>query len=138
MSGAPVFHWGLTRALTQGAASARSVLPAHHLCTHGVLTGATGSGKTGALLVIVEEALRSGVPVLMVDVKGDLPNLLLTFPNPTAEQLLPWVEGTGSPADSRSALSGRPRWRRSTARGSKAGASRLRTSRRTWRGAWCA
>ena len=42
--------------------------------------------------------------VLMFDVKGDLPNLLLTFPNPTAEQLLPWVEGTGSPSDTRTAL----------------------------------
>jgi len=30
--------------------------------------------------VLVEEALRARVPVLMLDVKGDLPNLLLTFP----------------------------------------------------------
>ena len=40
----------------------------------------TGSGKTGALILLCEEALRSGVPVLMIDVKGDLPNLLLSFP----------------------------------------------------------
>ncbi|MEY2932937.1 MAG: hypothetical protein RL033_3686, partial [Pseudomonadota bacterium] len=52
-------------------------LPPHHLVTHGVVLGMTGSGKTGLLMVMVEEALRSRVPVIMIDVKGDLPNLLL-------------------------------------------------------------
>jgi DNA helicase HerA-like ATPase len=56
-------------------------MPAHHLLTHGVVVGMTGSGKTGLLVVMVEEALRAGVPVLMIDVKGDLPNLLLSFPS---------------------------------------------------------
>jgi DNA helicase HerA-like ATPase len=40
----------------------------------------TGSGKTGLVTVLTEEALRAGVPVLVIDVKGDLPNLLLAFP----------------------------------------------------------
>ena len=48
-------------------------LQAHHLVTHGVIVGMTGSGKTGLLTVMVEEALRNEIPVLMVDVKGDLP-----------------------------------------------------------------
>ena len=56
-------------------------LPAHDLLTHAVVVGMTGSGKTGLLTVMVEEALRAGVPVLMIDVKGDLPNLKLAFPS---------------------------------------------------------
>jgi hypothetical protein len=76
-------------------------LPTHHLVTHTVITGATGSGKTGGILVLVEEALRCGVPTLMIDVKGDLPNLLLAFPDLSAETLAPWVEGSGAAADAR-------------------------------------
>ena len=52
----------------------------------------TGSGKTGLLMVLVEEALRSRVPVIMIDVKGDLPNLLLTFPNLSSEEFAPWID----------------------------------------------
>src|SRR5688572_12475783 len=70
-------------------------LPPQHLATHGVVLGMTGSGKTGLLMVMVEEALRSQVPVLMIDVKGDLPNLLLAFPSMEAERFVPWVEGYG-------------------------------------------
>ena len=54
--------------------------PLSHLTTHALLLGATGSGKTGLGLVLVEEALRQGIPTLLLDVKGDLTNLLLTFP----------------------------------------------------------
>jgi hypothetical protein len=53
---------------------------------------------------MVEEALRAEVPVLMIDVKGDLPNLLLAFPEITAPTLLPWVEATASLADPRTPL----------------------------------
>jgi hypothetical protein len=67
-------------------------LPAHHLTTHGVIVGMTGSGKTGLLLVLVEEALRAGVPVLLVDVKGDLADLLLTFPALDAASFAPWID----------------------------------------------
>jgi hypothetical protein len=63
-----------------------------HLLTHGVVVGATGSGKTGLLMVIVEEALRSAIPVIMLDIKGDLPNLLLTFPSVAAKECAPWVD----------------------------------------------
>jgi DNA helicase HerA-like ATPase len=41
----------------------------------------SGSGKTGLVSVLIEEAARAQVPTLVVDVKGDLPNLLLTFPD---------------------------------------------------------
>jgi hypothetical protein len=71
-------------------------LPSEHLLTHGVVVGMTGSGKTGLLMVLVEEALRSAIPVIMIDIKGDLPNLLLTFPNVSAEEFAPWMdEGHG-------------------------------------------
>ncbi|HEX9640145.1 MAG TPA: helicase HerA-like domain-containing protein [Candidatus Krumholzibacteria bacterium] len=76
------------------------LLPAHHLVTHGVVVGMTGSGKTGLLIVMVEEALRAGVPVLMIDVKGDLPNLGLAFPDFSPAPLEPWVEP--APGDARS------------------------------------
>src|SRR5262245_45905990 len=69
----------------QSAPSAPNLqLPAHHLVTHAAVVGMTGSGKTGLVMVLVEEALRSKVPVLMIDIKGDLPNLLLAFPELSA------------------------------------------------------
>ena len=74
-------------------------LPAHHLVTHGVVVGMTGSGKTGLVTVLVEEALREGVPVLMIDVKGDLPNLMLAFPSLAADALAPWVEPAANDED---------------------------------------
>ncbi len=48
------------------------------LTTHGFILGMTGSGKTGLCVVLVEELLRAGVPVLAVDSKGDLATLLLS------------------------------------------------------------
>ncbi len=82
-----------------GGSTAPLQLPPHHLVTHGVVLGMTGSGKTGLLMVMVEEALRSQVPVIMIDVKGDLPNLLLSFPSFEPEPFVPWVEGYGSGDD---------------------------------------
>ncbi len=52
----------------------------------------TGSGKTGLVTVAVEEALRAGIPTLIIDVKGDLPNLLLSFPRFDPADLIPWIE----------------------------------------------
>ena len=49
-----------------------------HLTTHGIILGMTGSGKTGFGMVLLEEILLQGIPVLMLDPKGDLVNLLLT------------------------------------------------------------
>ena len=76
-------------------------LPAHHLTTHAVVLGMTGSGKTGLLTVLVEEALHAGIPTLMIDIKGDLPNLLLPYPTFSFEALLPWVDGQLLPSDPR-------------------------------------
>ncbi len=59
--------------------------------THGVIVGMTGSGKTGLGIVLVEEALNAGVPALLIDPKGDLTNLCLTFPQLAASDFEPWV-----------------------------------------------
>ncbi len=75
-------------------------VPAHHFTTHCFLTGATGSGKTAAALGIVEEALRQHIPVLMIDIKGDLPNLGLCFPSFSPKHFEGWVQKT--PGDRRS------------------------------------
>jgi len=61
------------------------------LVTHGVCLGMTGSGKTGLCLAILEEAALDGIPVIAVDPKGDLGNLLLTFPDLSAGEFRPWV-----------------------------------------------
>ncbi len=75
------------------------VIPAHHLVTHGVVVGMTGSGKTGLVTVMVEEALRASIPVLVIDVKGDLPNLLLKLPSFDPVALAPWVEAAPQSAE---------------------------------------
>jgi hypothetical protein len=48
------------------------------ISTHGVIIGMTGSGKTGLNLILMEEALINGIPVIAVDIKGDLSNLKLS------------------------------------------------------------
>ena len=61
------------------------------LVTHGVIVGMTGSGKTGLGIDLIEEAAIDGVPVIAIDPKGDLANLLLTFPGLSAAEFTPWV-----------------------------------------------
>lgn len=61
------------------------------LVTHAVCVGMTGSGKTGLCLSVLEEAAMDGIPALIIDPKGDLANLLLTFPDLKAADFLPWI-----------------------------------------------
>lgn len=97
MSLGPVLGLGSKRTIT-GRSAGDFGLPADELVTHGVVVGMTGSGKTGLVSVLVEEALRSKIPVLLFDVKGDLANVELCFADPTTEQVAPWVEpGRGDP-----------------------------------------
>ncbi|MDZ4820130.1 MAG: ATP-binding protein [Planctomycetota bacterium] len=62
------------------------------LTTHAVCVGMTGSGKTGLCLTLLEEAAIDGIPVIAIDPKGDIGNLLLTFPLLRAEDFLPWID----------------------------------------------
>src|SRR5688500_18619790 len=61
------------------------------LTTHGVIVGMTGSGKTGLGVVLIEECLAAGIPTLLIDPKGDLGNLCLTFPGLSGADFRPWV-----------------------------------------------
>ncbi|HEY3495527.1 MAG TPA: helicase HerA-like domain-containing protein [Polyangiaceae bacterium] len=88
----PAFNLGAWRHLDGSEGGHALWLPAAHLVTHGVVLGMTGSGKTGLLMVMIEEALRNKIPTLVIDVKGDLPNLLLAFPTLEPGPLEPWIE----------------------------------------------
>lgn len=61
------------------------------LVTHAMCVGMTGSGKTGLGIAVIEEAAIDGVPVIVIDPKGDLTNLLLTFPSLAPDDFQPWV-----------------------------------------------
>ena len=61
------------------------------LVTHAVCVGMTGSGKTGLCLSLIEEAAIDGIPAIVIDPKGDLSNLMLTFPDLKPEDFEPWV-----------------------------------------------
>ncbi len=67
------------------------------LTTHAVCVGMTGSGKTGLCLSLLEEAAIDGVPAIAIDPKGDLGNLLLSFPELRPEDFAPWID-TGAAA----------------------------------------
>jgi len=75
-----------------GQAGIPVLYPGKDLTTHGIIVGMTGSGKTGLSIDLIEEALMDGVPVIAIDPKGDLGNLLLTFPGLTAAEFQPWVD----------------------------------------------
>ncbi|HEV8470017.1 MAG TPA: hypothetical protein VGR46_10450 [Candidatus Limnocylindria bacterium] len=61
------------------------------LVTHAIVVGMTGSGKTGLCIDLIEEAAIDGVPTIAIDPKGDLTNLLLTFPDLRPEDFRPWI-----------------------------------------------
>jgi hypothetical protein len=77
----------------EGKASGDDLLlyDSRDLVTHAVCLGMTGSGKTGLCLTLLEEAAIDGIPAIAIDPKGDLGNLLLTFPDLRPEDFAPWV-----------------------------------------------
>src|SRR5688572_31929274 len=62
------------------------------LTTHAVVTGMTGSGKTGLCVVLLEEAALKGIPAIIIDPKGDLTNLVLHFPDLAPQDFQPWID----------------------------------------------
>jgi hypothetical protein len=99
----PLLNLGAWRRLDGSPGGAKLSLPPAHLATHAVVVGMTGSGKTGLVTVLVEEALSAGIPALIVDVKGDLPNLLLSFPSCASEHFVPWLDPSVSPVPDQAA-----------------------------------
>jgi hypothetical protein len=75
-----------------GSLGARVELEPSDLVTHGLIVGMTGSGKTGMAVAMIEELLLQGVPVLAIDPKGDLGNLLLLFQNLDGPSFAPWID----------------------------------------------
>lgn len=82
----------LGRRVAAGAPGEPALLDPAHLARHAVVFGATGSGKTGLCVCLLEELALAGVPVLAIDPKGDLANLALRFRGPTAAEIRPWVD----------------------------------------------
>src|SRR5690606_3341039 len=50
-------------------------IPLSTLNRHGLIAGATGTGKTKTLQLLAEGLSESGIPVLLMDIKGDLSGL---------------------------------------------------------------
>lgn len=76
---------------TGDAAGKLLLYDSRDLVTHAVCVGMTGSGKTGLCIALLEEAAMDGIPAVVIDPKGDLANLLLTFPDLAPGDFLPWI-----------------------------------------------
>ncbi len=55
-------------------------IPLKTLNRHGLIAGATGTGKTKTLQVLAENLSDKGIPVLLMDLKGDLSGLAQPSP----------------------------------------------------------
>ncbi|MDE2000245.1 MAG: DUF853 family protein, partial [Burkholderiales bacterium] len=70
---------------------------------HGLITGATGTGKTITLQTLAENLSKAGVPVFMADIKGDLTGISQTgtlspkLAGILSERGLPTPEATACP-----------------------------------------
>ena len=79
-------------------------VPLKTLNRHGLIAGATGTGKTKTLQIIIEQLSAKGVPSLVMDIKGDLSGVAV--PGATNEKIeerhrnigLPFV-AAGSPVE---------------------------------------
>ncbi len=88
-----VFYLGRIFDMEQGLTLDELLLyDSKDLTTHAVCVGMTGSGKTGLGISLLEEAAIDGIPALVVDPKGDMGNLLLTFPTLQTSDFSLWIE----------------------------------------------
>lgn len=93
IEGLGVFYFGRKIDPASGQPGPEPLLvAAKKFTTHAVCVGMTGSGKTGLLVDLIEEAALDGIPTLVIDPKGDLANVLLSFPDLAAADFLPWIE----------------------------------------------
>jgi hypothetical protein len=87
------FYLGRRYDLAKGETTEDTILyDAKDLTTHAVCVGMTGSGKTGLCLSLLEEAALDGIPAIAIDPKGDLGNLMLTFPELQPADFRPWID----------------------------------------------
>lgn len=88
-----VFYLGKEKSIS-GRTSNEDLLlyDSKDLTTHAVVVGMTGSGKTGLCVDLLEEAGMDRIPAIVIDPKGDISNLLLTFPDLDAASFEPWVD----------------------------------------------
>lgn len=87
------FYLGREHDLKSGKTFSRPLLyDAKDLTTHAVVVGMTGSGKTGLCVSLLEEAALDNIPAIVIDPKGDISNLMLTFPGLSAAEFEPWID----------------------------------------------
>ena len=114
------FYLGRGYDLDRSAATDELILyDSKDLTTHAVIIGMTGSGKTGLGIGMLEEAAIDHIPVIAIDPKGDLANLLLMFPNLDAPSFQPWLPpaepGSAPVSDEQRAAELAERWRKGLA-----------------------
>ena len=68
------------------------LIKSKQLTTHAAIIGMTGSGKTGLGIALLEEAAIDRLPAIVIDPKGDMGNLLLTFPDLAPADFRPWID----------------------------------------------
>jgi len=92
IEGLGVFYLGTTCDDAGRSTGTPLLVDARRFTTHAICVGMTGSGKTGLLIGLIEEAALDGIPTLVIDPKGDLANVLLSFPDLAPADFLPWVD----------------------------------------------
>ncbi len=94
-----------------GRPGERLELESRDLLTHAFIVGMTGSGKTGLAVDLIEELLLKGIPVLAIDPKGDLGNLLLLFEKLDAESFEPWIDAETAKREGKTAADVAAGWK---------------------------